>query len=89
MSGLLRPGNAGATTAADHITALDQALAQIPDAHQHGTAILGRANSAGSAKAFLAHLLTLRENSLDLRFSVGHAVTEPVRRAIGALPDRL
>ena len=38
MSGLLRPGNAGANTATDHITLLDQALAQIPDAHRHGSA---------------------------------------------------
>ncbi|MFF3691379.1 IS1380 family transposase [Streptomyces sp. NPDC002187] len=89
MSGLLRPGNAGASTAADHITVLDAALAQIPDAHRHGTAILIRADSAGSAKAFLAHIQTLRENSLDLRFSVGYPVTEPVRRAIQALPDNL
>ena len=28
LSGLLRPGNAGANTAADHITVLDHALAQ-------------------------------------------------------------
>ncbi|MEV7864301.1 IS1380 family transposase [Streptomyces hirsutus] len=89
MSGLLRPGNAGANTAADHITVLDRALAQIPDAHRHGTPILIRADSAGGAKAFLAHLQTLRENGLDLRFSVGCPVTEPVRRAIRALPDNL
>jgi hypothetical protein len=31
LAGLLRPGNAGSNTAADHITVLDQALAQIPD----------------------------------------------------------
>lgn len=31
LAGLLRPGNAGADTAADHITVLDQALAQLPD----------------------------------------------------------
>ncbi|MEY9988331.1 hypothetical protein ABIE67_000363 [Streptomyces sp. V4I8] len=48
VSGRLRPGNAGANTAADHISVLDQALAQIPDAHRHGTDILIRADSAGS-----------------------------------------
>ncbi|MEU6322775.1 IS1380 family transposase [Streptomyces sp. NPDC047009] len=89
LSGRLRPGNAGADTADDHITVLDQALAQIPDAHRHGTDILVRTDSAGSAKAFLAHIRALRERGLNLRFSVGYAVTEPVRRAIRAIPDRL
>jgi hypothetical protein len=35
-AGTLRRSNAGANTAADHIQVLDQALAQIPDAHPHG-----------------------------------------------------
>ncbi|MDQ1005717.1 hypothetical protein QFZ82_000201 [Streptomyces sp. V4I23] len=30
LAGLLRPGNAGANTASDHITVLDAALAQTP-----------------------------------------------------------
>lgn len=118
MSGLLRPGNAGANTAADHITVLDQALAQIPDAHRHGTVdatlvtchseidqaaptykggfgfhpllcILVRTDSAGSAKAFLTHLRALRDNGLHVRFSVGYAVSAPVRRAIRALPEQV
>ncbi|PIB03819.1 hypothetical protein B1C81_35480 [Streptomyces sp. HG99] len=37
LAGVLRSGNASANTAADHITVLDTALAQIPDAHRHGT----------------------------------------------------
>jgi hypothetical protein len=36
LAGLLRPGNAGSNTTADHITVLDQALEQIPDAYRHG-----------------------------------------------------
>jgi hypothetical protein len=31
LAGMLRPGNANATTAAAHITVTDEALAQIPD----------------------------------------------------------
>ena len=89
LSGRLRPGNAGANTADDHITVLDQALAQIPDAHRHGTDILVRADGAGSAKAFLTHLRSLRERGVDLRFSVGYSITEPVRRAIRSLPGHL
>jgi hypothetical protein len=37
LSGLLREGRAGSNTTADHITVLDDALTQIPDAHRHGT----------------------------------------------------
>lgn len=85
----LRPGNAGANTAADHIAVLDDALAQIPDAHRHGTDILVRTDSAGSAKLFLAHVRALRARGIRTFFSVGYAVTEPVRRAIRALPEQV
>ncbi|MEU3521628.1 IS1380 family transposase [Streptomyces sp. NPDC006654] len=89
LAGVLRPGNAGANTAADHIAVLEQALAQIPDAHRHGTDILIRTDSAGSAKAFLHHIRALRSRGIRTFFSVGHPVTEPVRRAIRALPGRV
>ena len=49
LSGLLREGRAGSNTTADHITVLDQALAQIPDAHRHGIPILIRSDSAAPA----------------------------------------
>jgi hypothetical protein len=84
LSGLLREGRAGSNTTTDHITVLDQALAQIPDAHRHGTPILLRSDSAGSSHGFLAHIRSLRERHLDIRFSVGAAITEPVREAIRA-----
>ncbi|MFF0195860.1 IS1380 family transposase [Streptomyces anulatus] len=89
MSGRLRPGNAGANTAADHIAVLDDALAQIPDAHRHGTDILVRTDSAGSAKSFLTHIRDLRTRGIRTFFSVGYAVTEPVRRALRALPEQV
>lgn len=89
VSGRLRPGNSGANTAADHIAVFDQALAQIPDAHRHGTDILIRADSAGSAKAFLAHVRDVRKRGIRTFFSVGYAVTEPVRRAVRAMPGPL
>jgi thioesterase domain-containing protein len=89
LAAVLRPGNAGANTAADHITVLDQALAQIPDAHRHGTPILIRADSAGGAKGFLSHVRALRSRGILTHFSVGYAVTEPVRQAIRALPEQV
>jgi Transposase DDE domain group 1 len=87
LAGLLRPGNAGANTAADHITVLDQALAQLPDAHRHGVPVLIRADGAGCSKAFLAHIRSLRGQGVLTEFSVGWAVTERERTAIGRLPD--
>lgn len=87
LAGMLREGRAGSNTTADHITVLDQALAQIPDAYRHGDPILLRSDSAGSSHGFLAHIRSLREQHLDIRFSVGVAVTEPVRAAIRAATD--
>jgi hypothetical protein len=87
LSGLLREGRAGSNTTADHITVLDQALAQIPDAHRHGTPILIRSDSAGCTQGFLAHIRALREHGIDTRFSVGVAITEPIREAIRAATD--
>jgi Transposase DDE domain group 1 len=87
LAGLLRPGNAGANTAADHITVLDQALAQLPQAHRHGTPVLVRADGAGCSKAFLAHIRRLRDQHVRTEFSVGQAVTERERVAIGTLPE--
>jgi hypothetical protein len=84
LAGLLREGQAGSNTTTDHITVFDQALAQIPAAVRHGTPILLRADLAGSSHRFLAHLRSLREQHLDIRFSVGAAITEPVRELVAA-----
>ena len=50
LGGLLRPGNAGANTAADHITVLDRALEQVPTECIEQIEILVRADSAGAAR---------------------------------------
>ena len=84
LAGLLRPGNAGSNTAADHITVLGHALQQIPDAHRYGSPILIRSDSAGSSHEFLAHIRSLRAHGLHTEFSVGVAITAPVRAAITA-----
>ena len=84
LAGLLREGRAGSNTTDDHISVLDLALAQIPDAHRHGTDSLVRCDSAGSSHGFLAHIRALRAQGIAARFSVGVAITEPVRAAIAA-----
>jgi hypothetical protein len=67
LGALLRPGNAGANTAADHETVLDLALAQIPDAYIESIEILERADSAGATHELADHCY---EGSV--RFSLGH-----------------
>jgi len=89
LAGVLRPGNAGSNTAADHINVLDLALAQIPDTHRHGNDILIRCDSAGASHAFLNHIRGLREDGVRSFFSVGAAITEAIRTAIVACVDWL
>jgi hypothetical protein len=87
LAGMLRPGNANANNAADHIQIIDEALAQIPDQHRYGTPILVRADGAGATKAWLAHLRSLREHGLEVEFSVGFTLTNQVKDAIASLPE--
>src|SRR5262249_23097529 len=77
----LRPGNVGANTAADHIAVLEQALAQLPEP-AWGMEILARADSSGATHDFVN---ALRE--LEIRFSFGFDLIEPVREAILAMPE--
>jgi hypothetical protein len=85
LAGLLRRGNAGSNTAADHIEVLDAALAQIPDRYRHGHPILIRTDGAGCTKAFLAHVRAQREQGVNCEFSVGWTITAREHAAIAAL----
>jgi hypothetical protein len=87
LAGMLRPGNAGSNTAADHIRLTDEAFAQIPDAERHGQPILVRSDGAGATKDWLTHLRSFREGGLDVRFSVGFTCTNQVKDAIRLLPE--
>lgn len=82
LAGMLREGRAASNTPADHISVLDQALAQIPAAHRHGDDILIRSDSAGCTYSLLAHIRGLRRQGMRTYFSLGVAITEPVREAI-------
>ena len=88
LAGLLRPGNAGANTAADHITVLEQALAQLPGEvadreRDQPVAMLARADAAGATHSFAA---ALREQKIG--FSLGYYVDERVGQAALAVPKR-
>ena len=77
---VLRPGNAGSNTAADHLAVLERALSQIPD-RWRSKQVLIRADGAGYSHALIAAL-----SQQGLEFSVGYPVTEAVRDAIRLVP---
>lgn len=71
-------------------TRLAAAPPEPPAARLHEQlARLVRTDSAGSAKLFLADTRSPRERGIRTFFSVGHAVTEPICRAIRTVPNRL
>src|SRR5688572_8659020 len=81
LAGVLRPGNAGANDAEDHLRVLELALEQLPPSALDGP-ILARSDSAGASHAFAAACRETR-----LRFSLGYAITESVRQAILAVEE--
>ena len=80
-------GNAGSNTTADHIAVLSAAIAQVPGAHRKR--LLVRADGAGASHGLL-DWLTLQDakRGRSVEYSVGFAVTDPVRAAIATVPSR-
>ncbi|MEU5288173.1 IS1380 family transposase [Streptomyces sp. CA-278952] len=83
VAALLRPGNAGSNTAADHITAARLALAQLPKEYRRGRRTLIRTDSAGGTHAFVAWLA---QRGRWLSYSVGMTVTEQVHQHVLKVP---
>ena len=88
LAAMLRPGNAGADTAADHVKMLDAALAQLPPEWRagHGRGdeaaavlrpILARADSAGATHGFVDALV-----ERNIGYSIGFDVDNRVRNAL-------
>lgn len=81
----LRPGNAGANTATDHIDVLARAITQIPAAHRKH--LLVRTDGAGASHQLLDWLSAQGQiRGRVLEYSVGFSVTERVRDAITLIP---
>jgi Transposase DDE domain group 1 len=78
---LLRAGNAGSNTAADHIEAARLALAQLP--RNLRRRVLIRTDSGGGTHEFLAWLT---RPGRRLAYSVGFTITEDVQEAILKVP---
>jgi len=81
LAALLRPGNAGANTAADHFKVLELALEQIPEA-ELDREILVRCDGAGATHAFTGDC---REASIN--FSVSYELSPAVQEAIIQTPE--
>jgi hypothetical protein len=78
---VLRPGNAGSNTAADHIEAARLALAQLP--RRLRRRVLVRADSGGGTREFLKWMTA---RSRRLHYSVGMTITGDIAAAIGKVP---
>ncbi|WP_433526756.1 IS1380 family transposase [Nocardia pseudovaccinii] len=81
---MLRAGNAGSNTAADHKQVLAAALAQLPwrPGYRVGRKVLVRTDSGGGTHEFLDYL-TRRH----LQYSVGFGFTETTAAAVDLIPD--
>lgn len=80
LAGMLRPGNANAGTAADHVVVLDDALAQLSESDR--SRVLVRTDTAAASHVFLQRI-----TDLGLEFSIGWYARADVAAAIAALPD--
>jgi len=83
LAGELRPGNAGAGTAADQIAVAEQAIAQVPAEHIESIELLLRVDSAGACHELLDWC-----RDAKIGYSVGFDLTEPVRAAITEIADQ-
>ena len=82
LAGVLRPGNAGANTAADHVEIVELALEQLPRAVVQDAEIVVRTDSAAATHEFTDELRATR-----VRFLMGYDLTAGVRDAILDLPE--
>lgn len=83
VAALLRPGNAGSNTAADHITITQLALAQLHKRYRRGRQTLIRTDSAGGTHAFVSWLA---KRGRWLSYSVGMTVTEAIHEHVLKVP---
>lgn len=89
LAGLLRKGNAGSNTAADHVAVLDMALASLPGPArprpgQEGTPqLLARSDSAGATHTFAQ---ACRDRGVG--FSFGFPVDTRVQATVNLIPTQ-
>jgi hypothetical protein len=82
---LLRPGNAGSNTAADHVTVVKDALRQLPGhrpATRPGRKVLIRTDGAGATHVFVEWLTGQR-----LSYSLGFTLPDTTPDLLRRIPD--
>jgi len=85
LAGILRAGNAGSNTAADHLAVVSQALEQVPASRpgrRPGREVLVRADGGGGTHRFLNWLTARR-----LSYSVGFTLPTDVGPMLKKLPS--
>jgi hypothetical protein len=88
LAGLLRPGNAGSNTAADHVTVLEQALEALPTharprpGDPDTVRVVARSDSAGATHAFAQ---ACRDRGVW--FSFGFPVDARIQGVVDQVPD--
>jgi Transposase DDE domain group 1 len=89
LAGLLRPGNAGSNTAADHVTLLEMALESLPEQARPrpgdpaSPRVLARSDSAGAT-----HLFAAACRARGVGFSFGFPVDERIQNIVDLIPGR-
>jgi hypothetical protein len=81
----LRPGNAGANDASDHLQVLGEAFAQVPAGHRRR--ILVRSDSAGASHKVVAWLAARTTPRRRVEYSIGWRIDDDERAAISGLPE--
>ncbi|MEV6343299.1 IS1380 family transposase [Actinoplanes sp. NPDC051851] len=81
---LLRSGNAGSNTVADHIRVLGAAINQLPVAYRRK--ILIRVDGAGATHELLDHIEAMNRLWRSVKFTVGWTITDADETAIEQVP---
>ncbi|MGB7238306.1 MAG: IS1380 family transposase [Rhodococcus sp. (in: high G+C Gram-positive bacteria)] len=84
VAAVLRPGNAGSNTAADHIEVTRKALAQLPftTGSRPGRRVLVRVDGAGASHVYVTWLHGRR-----VSYSIGFGLTDAIVTALAAVPE--
>lgn len=89
LAGLLRAGNAGSNTAADHVTVLEQALAALPEharprpGDPDSVRVVARSDSAGATHSFATAC-----RRRGVWFSFGFPVDTRIQAIVDQIPDQ-
>lgn len=86
LAELLRPGNAGANTAADHKKVLAAAIEQLPwrPGYRVGRKVLVRTDSGGGTHDFVAYCTARR-----VQYSLGFTLTDTIVEAVNRIPKNV